>query len=174
MAHDRSGETEQERVLVDALHAAVATLPKGDAVGRLRSLIDSIEPADEDAAAAARAHWDGLAKPLDGLGMLEDAVCRLAAAQGSAQVRAASRMVAVFCADNGVVAQGVSQSGPDVTSSVARGLCERTTSVCCMARAARCAVVPVDVGMLENVDEARVGGVQGRRGHRRHHLRAGR
>ena len=149
----RTGETQQERMLGDELRRALDELPGDDAVGCLDRLIADIAPADEEAAHAAREHWDGLAKPLDGLGMLEDAVCRIAAARGDRRVSVARRMVAVFCADNGVVAQGVSQSGPEVTTSVARGLCERSTSVCVMARAADCAVVPVDVGMLEDIEE---------------------
>lgn len=153
MRDRRSGETEQERQLIDGLRAALAALPEDDAEGRLNALVAGIVPVDEDAARRARENWDALAKPLDGLGMLEDAVCRLAAAQGDARVRARKRMVAVFCADNGVVAQGVSQSGPEVTTSVARGLCERSTSVCVMSHAGGCLVAPVDVGMLEDVDE---------------------
>lgn len=153
MIEERSGETRQERALVDGLRAALDDMPEGDAIEHLRRLVADIGHADEDAAQKARECWDGLAKPLDGLGMIEDAICRIAAAQGSHQVRAARRMVAVFCADNGVVVQGVSQSGPEVTSSVARGLCDRNTSVCVMAHAAHCAVVPVDVGMLEDLDE---------------------
>lgn len=153
MAEMLKGETEQERQLIACLRVDVGALSEEGAEKRLDSLAAGIAPADEQVARQARAHWDALAKPLDGLGMLEDAICRIAAAQGDSRVRMRRRMVAVFCADNGVVAQGVSQSGPDVTSSVARGLCERSTSVCVMARNADCMVVPVDVGMLEDVDE---------------------
>ncbi len=151
---ERSRETQQEHALVDELQAAVAQLSRDGALDRVSELLAGIAPADEKAARETRECWDALAKPLDGLGMIEDAVCRIAAAQGSCRVRAERRMVAVFCADNGVVAQGVSQSGPEVTASVARGLCERSTSVCAMAHTARCAVAPVDVGMLEDVDAA--------------------
>ena len=55
----------------------------------------------------------------------------------------------VLCADNGVVAQGVTQSPSSVTGLVAKQLAARRTSVCRMAQAARCQVVPVDVGILD-------------------------
>ena len=55
----------------------------------------------------------------------------------------------VLCADNGVVSQGVTQSPSSVTGLVAKQLAARRTSVCRMAQAARCQVVPVDVGILD-------------------------
>ena len=56
--------------------------------------------------------------------------------------------VAVFCADNGVVAEGVTQTGQEVTLAVARGMAAGRSSVCRMARVAGAEVLPVDVGML--------------------------
>ena len=52
-----------------------------------------------------------------------------------------------MCADNGVVAQGVSQTDSSVTRAVAENLSARRTSVCRMAAAAHCDVVPVDMGI---------------------------
>ena len=48
------------------------------------------------------------------------------------------RAVLVLCADNGVVAQGVSQTDASVTRAVLENLTARRTSVCCMAAAAHC------------------------------------
>ena len=59
----------------------------------------------------------------------------------------ANRAVLVLCADNGVVAQGVSQTDASVTRTVLENLAARRTSVCRMAAAAHCAVVPVDMGI---------------------------
>lgn len=59
----------------------------------------------------------------------------------------------VFCADNGVVAEGVTQSPQSVTATVARSLARGTSSVCAMARVAGAEVLPVDVGMVTPVDE---------------------
>ena len=50
--------------------------------GLLRSALRGICPADEEAAARCRARWNRIAKPLYGLGVLEDLVVRIAAAQG--------------------------------------------------------------------------------------------
>ena len=113
----------------------------------LNALLAGITPANEAARAAAHAHWASLAKPLGGLGRLETMLEDAAALTGSAEFDLSRRAVVVLCADNGVVAQGVSQTGQEVTRAVAENLAMRRTSVCQMARAAHCDVVPVDMGM---------------------------
>ncbi len=110
-----------------------------------------ISPADAQYAARARACWDGIAKPLGALGLLEDAVCRLAAVQRTERPAISRRALAVFCADNGIVAEGVAQTDSSVTAAVAKNICAGTASVCAMARVARCDVFPVDMGMLTPV-----------------------
>ena len=113
----------------------------------LKTLLSGITPPDEAARAAAHAHWTGLAKPLGGLGALETLLEDAAALTGSAALDVSRRAVLVLCSDNGVVAQGVSQTDQSVTRAVAENLAARRTSVCQMARTAHCDVVPVDMGM---------------------------
>lgn len=97
----------------------------------------------------ARRRWDSLAKPLGSLGLLEDAVVRIAALTGNADMDLSRRTLLVFCADNGVVAQGVTQTDSSVTAAVARALAAGESTVCHMARTANCHVIPVDVGILD-------------------------
>ena len=113
----------------------------------LKTLLSGITPPDEAARAAAHAHWAGLAKPLGGLGALETLLEDAAALTGSAALDVSRRAVLVLCSDNGVVAQGVSQTDQSVTRAVSENLAARRTSVCQMARTAHCDVVPVDMGM---------------------------
>ena len=113
----------------------------------LKQLLSRITRPDEAARTAAHAHWASLAKPLGGLGALETTLESAAALTGSAALDLSKRAVLVLCADNGVVAQGVSQTNQSVTRAVAENLAARRTSVCQMARTARCEVVPVDLGM---------------------------
>lgn len=112
----------------------------------LAEVVRSITPADQKAAAAAKARWDSIAKPLGSLGALENAVIRIAAMTGTPDVDISRRAVVVMCADNGVVAQGVTQTGQEVTAIVAENMSSGDTSVCAMARAAGVEVVPVDIG----------------------------
>ncbi|MBO7668419.1 MAG: nicotinate-nucleotide--dimethylbenzimidazole phosphoribosyltransferase [Firmicutes bacterium] len=116
----------------------------------LKQYISLISPADEEAATECRVRWDSLAKPLHSLGLLEDIICKIAAVRGSADVALKKRAVAVFCADNGVVARGVSQSGPEVTATVAREMAAGRGNINALARFARADVFPFDVGMAED------------------------
>lgn len=109
----------------------------------------SIPAPDEAARRAARDRWNAVAKPIGSLGELELAVEKMAALVGSADVKVDKRAVVVLCADNGVVAQGVSQSGHDVTTAVARNIARGTSSVCRMAQTARADVYAVDMGMAQ-------------------------
>ena len=88
----------------------------------LAALCAAITPPDEAARAAAHAHWASLAKPLGGLGGLETTIEDAAALTGSAKLDISRRAVLVLCADNGVVAQGVSQTDSSVTRAVAENL----------------------------------------------------
>ncbi len=85
----------------------------------LKQLLTAITPSSETARAAAHAHWASLAKPLGGLGALETLLEDAAALTGTAQLTFDRRAVLVLCADNGVVAQGVSQTDQSVTRAQA-------------------------------------------------------
>ena len=113
----------------------------------LKNLLAAVTPPDEAARAAAHAHWAALAKPLGGLGRMEAMVEDAAALTGNPVPDVSRRAVLVLCADNGVVAQGVSQTDASVTRAVLENLTARRTSVCRMAATAHCDVVPVDMGI---------------------------
>lgn len=114
--------------------------------------LSQITPADEFAMEQAKKRWDSIAKPLGSLGLLEDALIRVAGLTGDVSCDLSKKGVLVFCADNGVVAQGVTQTGSEVTAVVAENLTRAQTSVCRMARVAGATVIPVDVGMNTVVD----------------------
>lgn len=114
-----------------------------------------IAPQNKAAMARAKARWDGVAKPLDGLGKLETAVVRIAGVTGDENVSLDRRTVLVLCADNGIVKEGVTQTDASVTATMARRIFEHRSSVCLMARTARADVIPVDLGMLTRVEGVR-------------------
>ncbi len=115
----------------------------------LPEILRQIPGPDQRARAACLTRWDSLAKPLGSLGALESSLARIAAAAGTAEVSLDKRTLLVLCADNGVTAQGVTQCGSDVTGVVARALAAGESTVCHMARTARCQVIPVDMGIRD-------------------------
>jgi nicotinate-nucleotide--dimethylbenzimidazole phosphoribosyltransferase len=114
----------------------------------LQEYLKQIAPPDEKAMAAARDHWNSIAKPIGSLGLLEDAVTQIAGLTGSPRVKLGKRAVLVFCADNGVVAEGVTQTGQEVTALVAGNMVKHDSSVCRMAEVAGADVFPIDMGMI--------------------------
>ena len=62
----------------------------------------------------------------------------------------------VFCADNGVVEERVTQTGQEVTAVVTENLSKGDTSVCKMARVAHAEVFPVDIGVAREVSGERI------------------
>ena len=114
---------------------------------KLDEIIAEIPKVPAERYRAARQHWDTLAKPLGSLGVLEENVTKIAALSGKRQL--SRRTLLVFCSDNGVVDQGVSQSDASVTTAVAAALGRGDSTVNFMAKTANCTVLPVDIGMLE-------------------------
>ena len=117
----------------------------------LNEIVRGICPADAQAMAAAQRRWDSIAHPLNSLGELEKSIVRIAGMTGSPDVRLDRRAVVVMCADNGVVAEGVTQTGQEVTAVVAENMSSGDTSVCRMAQVAGADVVPVDIGVARPV-----------------------
>ena len=102
----------------------------------LEELLAAVTPPDEEARKRAHRRWANCAKPLGSLGLLETALEDIAALIGSEEIDLSRRAVLVLCADNGVVAQGVTQTDSSVTAIVTRNLALRQTSVCQMAAVA--------------------------------------
>ena len=67
----------------------------------------------------SKEHWDSIAHPLHSLGKLEDMVVQIAGITGDPRVHADKRVLVPMCADNGVVEEGVTQTGQEITALVA-------------------------------------------------------
>ena len=107
----------------------------------------SVKEPDKEAMEKAQKQWDSVAKPLHSLGKLEDMVVQLAGIYRTSQIDISKRGVLVYCADNGVVEEGVSQSGSEVTALVAKSLADGRSNVNIMAKSMGAEVFPVDVGI---------------------------
>ena len=116
---------------------------------RIDDYIEQIANPDAAVRQDTKRRWDACGKPLGSLGLLEDAIMDIAALTGNTVVSLHPRAVLVLCADNGVVAQGVTQTDSSVTGIVAQNLAAGRTSVCRMAACADCEVIPVDVGIKD-------------------------
>ncbi len=106
-----------------------------------------IKSPDNAAARLCGARWNAIAKPVGSLGLLEEAVIRIAALTGSELPVIQRRAVLVLCADNGVVAEGVTQTGSEITALVAENIASGHACIRYMAKRAGMDVFAVDMGM---------------------------
>ncbi|MFR5703035.1 MAG: nicotinate-nucleotide--dimethylbenzimidazole phosphoribosyltransferase [Eubacterium ramulus] len=120
----------------------------------LEETMQKIRPVDAAAMAAAKQHWDGLGKPLGSLGRLEKALIQIAGIQRTGDVHIDRKALVIMCADNGVVEEGVTQCGQEVTATVAENFLDEKSCVAIMCRRAGTRICPVDIGMV--VDTPRV------------------
>lgn len=111
---------------------------------------------DKAAESAAKHHWNSIAKPLGGLGLLEDMISKIAGMRGTPNLSLNCRTAVIMCADNGVVCEGVSQSDSSVTASVAKEIALGRSSVNLLAGQFGAEVIAVDIGMCADVDDRRV------------------
>lgn len=78
--------------------------------------------------------WDQRCKPLRALGRLESLHARLAAIQGEKNPVLGSPLALVFVGDHGIVEEGVSQCGPEVTAQVFANMAEGKSTVAIWAK----------------------------------------
>ncbi len=112
-----------------------------------RTINSQIPGLDETAVRESLARLSVVAKPLKGLGVLEDFVTRIAGVVGTARFSIEKRALVVMCSDNGVVSRRVTQTDESVTSIVAANLANGRSAANLMARRANCDVIPVDMGI---------------------------
>lgn len=114
----------------------------------LEEAVNKIQPLNRKAAETAEKRWNSIAKPLHSLGKMETLVAQIAGITGNADIDIRKKALVAMCADNGVVEEGVTQTGQEVTAIVAENFLTGDTSACVMCRRTGTDVFPVDVGMV--------------------------
>lgn len=127
----------------------------------LYAYIRDIPAFSSEAAQTCRDRWNRLCKPLYALGELEQLLVQLAGVQGTASPEIRPAAVFAFCADNGIVAEGVSQCGQEVTAQVLRNMAEGKSTVTIFAKKLEVDFFPFDLGVAEYCEKA--DGVIGRK-----------
>lgn len=111
-----------------------------------------ISPLQESARRKAQTRLDAIAKPLDGLGQFEKLIVQIAGITGSDKIQIDKRAILAMCADNGVVAEGVTQTSSEVTAIVAVNMATGRSSVNRMAAVGGTEVFAADIGICTEVD----------------------
>lgn len=92
-------------------------------------------------------NWDKIAKPLDSLGKFEELVCKLGAIQKQELPQCSKTALLVMCSDNGIVEEGISQSGQEVTKICSQNIAMGKTTVGIMAKQTNTEIFAYDVGI---------------------------
>jgi nicotinate-nucleotide--dimethylbenzimidazole phosphoribosyltransferase len=138
--------------------------------GQFAAASARVAPLDEEAMADAVALQDRLTKPRGALGRLEPLGIRLAGMAGTCPPPLPSpAAVAVFAADHGVLAEGVSPWPQEVTAQMVANFCAGGAAINVLARQAGASVLVVDVGVAATLDES----LDGSRGLLRRKIRPG-
>ncbi|NLL78865.1 MAG: nicotinate-nucleotide--dimethylbenzimidazole phosphoribosyltransferase [Clostridiales bacterium] len=107
----------------------------------------TVDKPDEQIRKQVLDNWDHIAKPIDGLGRFETLTAQIGAIQRTDQIDLAKKVVLIFCADNGIVEEGISQSGQEVTAAVAAKMGEKKSAVGKMAAVIGADTIPIDIGI---------------------------
>ena len=114
---------------------------------KLKEIIDGVKAVDEKACVEAASYVDSLVKPPKSMGKLEDIAVKLAGITGQVKNKISSKQVLVFCADNGVVDEGVASAPVNVTMMQAVNMTRGITGMAALARHFGDKVTVVDVGI---------------------------
>jgi nicotinate-nucleotide--dimethylbenzimidazole phosphoribosyltransferase len=121
----------------------------------IHETIAAITPPDEEAMRAAREHHDRLTKPRGSLGVLEELSIRLAGIAGVCPPPIPeAAAVAIFAADHGVHAQGVTPWPQEVTAQMVQNFLAGGAVVNAFARQVGAEVTVVDVGVKGDLPAA--------------------
>lgn len=115
--------------------------------------LDSIQPADSEVGRQARARHTQLTKPPGSLGGLETLGVRLAAVYGTPKPVVTGKGIAVFAADHGVTAAGVSAYPKEVTAGMVDNFLQGGAAINALSKNSGARLIVVDVGVDANFPE---------------------
>lgn len=118
----------------------------------LQETLQKIQPLNGETMRISQEHWNSIAHPLHSLGKLEDMVVQIAGITGTPNVCVEKRVLIPMCADNGVVEEGVTQTGQEITALVAENFLQEKAASSIMCKNVRCDIFPIDVGVARDVN----------------------
>lgn len=116
-----------------------------------------VTPPDPAACRRVKASWDALAKPLDGFGRLEEETSRIGGIQERALPDLTHAAVLVLASDNGIVQEGVSQSGQEITALCAGAIAGGRSTLGPLAARTGAKILVYDLGILCDTPEGVIG-----------------
>lgn len=117
----------------------------------LEEAISNIKPINMETCEKARIKWDNIGKPLRSLGRLEEMIIQLAGIQGNENPTVDKKAVTIFCSDNGIVEEGVTQTSSEVTAIVTENFTKGLASINSFCKVCNADIIPVDIGICKDI-----------------------
>lgn len=117
---------------------------------RTETIWETVRDINQDSMNIARKRWDSIAKPLHSLGKLEDCIVQIAGIQKTSNVKLQKRALVIMCADNGIVAEGISQTTQDVTAIVAENFLNKKATASILCEQTHTDIYPIDIGIAKD------------------------
>ncbi len=111
---------------------------------------------NEKAMQIAKERWNNLAIPLDSLGKMQQNAIKLAGIYETDDFILDKYAVVVMCGDNGIVEEGVTQTGQVVTKIVAENMTTNKATIGIMSEQIGADVFVVDVGIATEYDNQKI------------------
>lgn len=116
----------------------------------LDNIVSAIKPLDWKKVTEGQVFCDRLAKPLGSLGKLETIYARLYA-MFDGNIDLTQKVVMVYAADNGVVAEGISANPQETTYIVSKNMLLGRTGLGAIARYTKADIHLVDIGCCQDI-----------------------
>lgn len=108
---------------------------------------EKISPLNQRTMAMCKKRWRSIAIPIHSLGKMEDYLTQIAGITGNANISLDKKALVIMCADNGIVEEGVTQSGQEVTALVSNNFLTDQATAAVLCRKAGADIMPVDIGV---------------------------
>lgn len=122
----------------------------------LDQYLKQIKPVNRRIKDQIQTNFDQLAKPLRSLGKLESHWSQIGGIQSSLKPSISKKALVIMCADNGVVAEGISQCGQEVTRVVTENFTQGKACINQFAKVAGADLFPVNIGIAGELDNQQV------------------
>lgn len=116
----------------------------------LQEILESIFPLEKEKIAKGKSICDSLAKPLGALGKMEEIYQRLYAMYDT-DIRLDKKIVMVYVADNGVVAEGISSNPQETTYIVGKNILKGNSGLGAISKHVGSDVTVIDIGCMRDI-----------------------
>ncbi|MGT2933976.1 nicotinate-nucleotide--dimethylbenzimidazole phosphoribosyltransferase [Streptococcus catagoni] len=116
----------------------------------LDDILKDIKPIDRAKEKEGQAYCDSLAKPLGSLGKMEKIYAKLFA-MFEGEINLTPKVVMVYSADNGVVAEKISANPQETTYQVSENILAGKTGLCAISQELGSDIYLIDIGCKKNI-----------------------